>query len=106
MSVLFPCLGQPADAASSRYTQVLRRSELIDNYDVSGCYIVSEGPGNKTVLRFFQLRPGAYAMWEQVHAFLDGHFKELGVKNCYFPLFIPKHDLSVCGGVLTLTFFF
>jgi prolyl-tRNA synthetase len=32
-------------------------------------------------------------MWEQVQAFLDGHFKELGVKNCYFPLFIPKKYL-------------
>ena len=42
---------------------------------------------------FTQLRPGAYAMWEQVQAFLDSHFKELGVKNCYFPLFIPKKYL-------------
>ncbi len=40
-----------------------------------------------------QLRPGAYAMWEQVQAFLDGNFKELGVRNCYFPLFIPKKYL-------------
>ena len=74
---------------------MLRRSELIDNYDVSGCYIVrEEHVGLACVLSFFpQLRPGAYAMWEQVHAFLDGHFKELGVKNCYFPLFIPKKYL-------------
>lgn len=32
-------------------------------------------------------------MWEQVQGFLDSHFKELGVKNCYFPLFIPKKYL-------------
>lgn len=32
-------------------------------------------------------------MWENVQGFLDRHFKDLGVKNCYFPLFIPKKFL-------------
>ena len=33
-------------------------------------------------------------MWEQVQQFLDGRFKNTGVRNCYFPLFITKAALT------------
>lgn len=60
------------------YTNVVRRAELIENYDVSGCYI---------------LRPDAYAIWEVIQATLDGFIKESGVKNAYFPLLVTKAAL-------------
>ena len=49
---------------------------MIENYDVSGCYI---------------LRPWAYFLWEQIKAFVDAEISEMGVQNCYFPLFV-SHD--------------
>eukprot|EP00461_Guttulinopsis_vulgaris_P010564 UN10640 len=55
------------------------KSELIDYYDISGCYI---------------LRPWAYEIWEHVQKFLDTEFKKLGVKNSYFPMFVPKKNLE------------
>ena len=33
-------------------------------------------------------------MWEHVQHFLDARFKKLGVRNCYFPLFITKKALT------------
>jgi prolyl-tRNA synthetase len=35
------------------------------------------------------IKPYGYAIWENMQAILDQRFKELGVQNCYFPLFIP-----------------
>ncbi|CAF3909894.1 unnamed protein product [Adineta steineri] len=55
------------------YGQVVRKGELIENYDVSGCYI---------------LRPWAYFLWEKIKAFIDDEITEMGVQNCYFPLFV------------------
>lgn len=53
--------------------KVVRKGELIENYDVSGCYI---------------LRPWAYFLWEQIKSFVDAEISEMGVQNCYFPLFV------------------
>jgi len=64
---------------SKWYQQLVQRAELIDYYDVSGCYI---------------LRPTAYQLWESIQQFLDAEFKKLGVKNCYFPMFVPKKNLE------------
>ena len=55
------------------------KSELIEYYDISGCYI---------------FRPWSFSMWEVVTDFFDGHIKKLGVKNAYFPLFISKARLE------------
>jgi prolyl-tRNA synthetase len=63
---------------SEWYSQVVIKTELIDYYDISGCYI---------------LRPDAYEMWEHVKDFLDGSIKKLGVRNCQFPMFISKAAL-------------
>ncbi len=35
------------------------------------------------------IKPHGYAIWEKVQNYLDGRFKAAGVKNVYFPLFIP-----------------
>ncbi len=61
------------------YTQLVHKGDLIDYSPVSGCYI---------------LKPAAYFIWEQVQRFLDPCFKSLGVKNVYFPLFIPESLLK------------
>ncbi|CAF2308483.1 unnamed protein product [Rotaria sp. Silwood2] len=60
------------------YGQVVRKGELIENYDVSGCYI---------------LRPWAYFLWEQIKAYIDAEISEMGVQNCYFPLFVSHNAL-------------
>lgn len=60
------------------YTQCVTRSEMIEYYDISGCYI---------------LRPWAYQIWEEVKGFLDARFKKSGVKNCYFPLLVSERAL-------------
>lgn len=60
------------------YTQCVTRSEMIEYYDISGCYI---------------LRPWAYQIWEEVKSYLDSRFKKSGVKNCYFPLLVSERAL-------------
>lgn len=67
------------DDFSEWYTQVITMSELIDYYDISGCYI---------------LRPWAYSIWEQIQGFFDGSIKQLGVQNAYFPVFVSKSALE------------
>ena len=64
---------------SDWYTQVITKSELIEYYDVSGCYI---------------LRPWAYAIWEAIKDQFDTAIKEMGVENCYFPMFVSQAALE------------
>jgi prolyl-tRNA synthetase len=40
------------------------------------------------------IRPYGYALWENIQSFLDSLIKDRGVKNAYFPLFIPMHYLQ------------
>lgn len=61
------------------YTQVIIKGELLDYYDISGCYII---------------RPSAYYIWECVQSFFDKEIKKLGVENSYFPLFVSKAKLE------------
>ncbi|EEB13371.1 prolyl-tRNA synthetase, putative [Pediculus humanus corporis] len=61
------------------YSQVITKGEMIEYYDVSGCYI---------------LRPWSFALWEVIRNFLDGEIKSLGVVNCYFPIFVSKSVLE------------
>ena len=67
------------DSFSEWYSELVVKSELIDYYDVSGCYI---------------LRPWAYAIWEQVQQELDARIKAMGVKGCYFPMFVSERALA------------
>jgi len=67
------------DNLSEWYSQVITKSELIEYYDVSGCYI---------------LRPWAYAIWEAIKDQFDTAIKEMGVENCYFPMFVSHAALE------------
>ena len=40
------------------------------------------------------IKPYGYALWENIQKELDSKFKELGVENAYFPLFIPESFLK------------
>ena len=43
---------------------------------------------------FIVTRPRAYAVWERLQSFLDAKYKNTGVQNAYFPLFIPESYLE------------
>jgi len=57
------------------YQQVVRAAELAENSPVRGCMVI---------------KPWGYALWENIQRRLDIEFKKKGVKNAYFPLFIPR----------------
>ncbi|KAF7253214.1 Bifunctional glutamate/proline--tRNA ligase [Varanus komodoensis] len=59
--------------------KVITKSEMIEYYDVSGCYI---------------LRPWAFSVWEAIKDFFDSEIKKLGVENCYFPMFVSQAALE------------
>eukprot|EP00056_Hartaetosiga_gracilis_P007182 m.105150 g.105150 ORF g.105150 m.105150 type:complete len:1374 (+) comp12650_c0_seq2:409-4530(+) len=61
------------------YTEVITKAEMIDYYDVSGCYVI---------------RPWAYAIWELIHDFFDPRIKEIDVENAYFPIFVSQDRLE------------
>ncbi|CAO3617536.1 unnamed protein product [Cunninghamella echinulata] len=61
------------------YQQVLTKSEMLDYYDVSGCYI---------------LRPLAYNVWKEITNFFDGAITEMGVEDTYFPMFVSNRVLE------------
>lgn len=61
------------------YSEVITRSEMIEYYDVSGCYI---------------FRPWSYAIWERIQSFFDAKIKSIGVENCYFPIFVSQNALE------------
>jgi prolyl-tRNA synthetase len=62
------------------YAEVIRKAELASYVEDMGGFIVT--------------RPRGYALWETVREHLDGWFKETGVDNAYFPLFIPESYLQ------------
>ncbi|XP_018579674.1 bifunctional glutamate/proline--tRNA ligase [Anoplophora glabripennis] len=64
---------------SDWYSQVITKGEMIEYYDVSGCYI---------------FRPWSYSIWEFIKDWFDGEIKKLGVQNCYFPIFVSKRVLE------------
>jgi len=68
-----------ADNFSEWYTQVTIIAELIEYYDISGCYI---------------LRPWSYGIWEAIQQFFDKEIKKIGVQNAYFPLFVSERALT------------
>jgi prolyl-tRNA synthetase len=68
-----------ADDTSKWYTEVIQKSELSDYTDVSGCIV---------------FRPYSYAIWEKIVSAVDTRLKDMGVKNAYFPLFIPEKLLQ------------
>ncbi|ORY00800.1 prolyl-tRNA synthetase [Basidiobolus meristosporus CBS 931.73] len=61
------------------YQQVVTKSEMLEYYDVSGCYII---------------RPLAYNIWKYITDFFDAEIQELGVENTYFPMFVSSKVLE------------
>ena len=61
------------------YQQVLRKGDMLDYYDVSGCYI---------------LKPWSYYVWESIQRFFDAEIKKIGVQNCSFPMFVSSDVLE------------
>ncbi|XP_046740941.1 bifunctional glutamate/proline--tRNA ligase [Diprion similis] len=67
------------ESLSEWYSQVITKGEMIEYYDVSGCYV---------------LRPWSYHIWEVIKEWFDGEIKKLGVQNCYFPIFVSRSVLE------------
>ncbi len=57
------------------YLDIIDAAELAENSPVRGCMVI---------------KPNGYAIWENIQKVLDNMFKLRGIKNAYFPLFIPK----------------
>ena len=64
---------------SEWYQQLILKSELADYSAVSGCII---------------FRPASYQIWEKIKQECDKEFKKIGIKNSYFPLFIPEKSFE------------
>ena len=67
------------DDFSEWYTQLIKKADLADYSAVSGCIIY---------------KPSSYAVWEKIQQLVDSRFKAIGIKNTYFPLFIPESLLQ------------
>ena len=63
---------------SDWYSECITKSEMIDYYEISGCYI---------------LRPWSYEIWEKIQEYLGNLIKGIGVKNYNFPLFVSQKAL-------------
>lgn len=61
------------------YSQVITKGEMIEYYDVSGCYI---------------LRHWSFAIWKSIKTWFDAEITKLGVKEAYFPIFVSKAALE------------
>lgn len=61
------------------YNDVILKSGLAEYAPVRGCMVI---------------RPYGYAIWENIQKVLDIIFKKAGIKNAYFPLFIPEKFLK------------
>ncbi|KAL2429666.1 Bifunctional glutamate/proline-tRNA ligase [Exophiala dermatitidis] len=64
---------------SEWYQQVLLKGDMLDYYDISGCYI---------------LKPASQFIWDEIRAWFDAKIKQMGVKNCSFPLFVSEDVLN------------
>lgn len=65
-------------AYSEWFLNALNDAEIFDYSPVRGCMVI---------------RPYGYAIWELIQQELDKKIKAAGVKNAYFPLFIPESFL-------------
>ncbi len=61
------------------YQQVIKVSDLAERSPVRGCMVI---------------KPWGYALWENIVREMDAMFKATGVRNAYFPLFIPLSFLE------------
>lgn len=61
------------------YTDVISAADLAEHSVVRGCMVI---------------KPYGYSIWEKMVSVVDGMLKSQGVKNAYFPLFIPESFLE------------
>ncbi|KAI0674569.1 prolyl-tRNA synthetase [Trametes maxima] len=61
------------------YTNVLIKADMLEYYNVSGCYI---------------LRPWSFNIWETIQDWFNSKIKEMGVQNAYFPMFVSSKVLE------------
>ncbi|WP_335999778.1 proline--tRNA ligase [Halorientalis halophila] len=66
-------------ATGEWYAEVIQKAKLAD-YAPMGGFIIT--------------RPRGYALWERLQDHLDAWFKDTGVTNAYFPMFIPESYLE------------
>jgi len=64
---------------SQWYTDVILKSGLADYAPIKGCQVI---------------KPYGFSIWENIQKNLDEEIKKAGVKNAYFPLFIPEKFLK------------
>lgn len=64
---------------SEWYQQVITKGEMLEFSDVPGCYIYE---------------PASYAIYESIQDFFNKRIKKMGVRNCYFPIFISEANLQ------------
>ncbi len=60
---------------SEWYNQIIEKAELAEFSEVKGCLVI---------------RPNGMAIWEAMQQFFDKAIKSHGVRNAYFPIFIPE----------------
>lgn len=72
-------LTKKSENISDWYNDVVYQADLADY-----------GPSKGTMI----IKPYGYAIWELVQAEMDKRFKERGIENCYFPMFIPESFLK------------
>lgn len=61
------------------YQQIIKAADMAETSPVRGCMVI---------------KPWGYAIWENMVRQLDIMFQQTGVRNAYFPLFIPLHFLQ------------
>lgn len=64
---------------SDWYREIITKGELVEYYDVKGCYV---------------LMPNAMTIWNNILKYLDAELKLRNVENYYFPLFVTKKNLE------------
>jgi len=67
------------DDFSEWFTQLMIKADLADYTDVSGCIV---------------FKPASYEIWQKIQVLTDERFKKFGVRNSYFPVFIPEKFLN------------
>jgi prolyl-tRNA synthetase len=67
------------DNYSQWYQDIIACADLAEHSVVRGCMVI---------------KPYGYAIWEKIVAMIDAMLKAKGVKNAYFPIFIPEGFLK------------
>lgn len=61
------------------YTQIVLRAELLDYYDIRGCFI---------------MRPNGMRIWKSIREWFDAELEKISVDECYFPMLVTKANIE------------